>query len=189
MKIMLLIFFIDSNDFIAPYLCTLFNHIVDNGIYPESWTTGVIVPIYKKGDKNNCSNYMGFTLVNIMTKIVSLLLRNRLNKWCEDETVFNSSQFGFRDGHSTFDAIFVLHSITQKVLSKKLDYGDYKRAFDTVNREALWEKLIKTGICCKMLNMVKSIYRSVQPCVRLSHSMSDFFDVTIGLTRIRLKSH
>jgi len=72
-------FFIDAKDFIAPYLMCIFNHIFDTGIYPEEWSKGVIVPIHKKGCKSDPSNYRGITLINTMSKVFSLLLRNRLN--------------------------------------------------------------------------------------------------------------
>ena len=58
-------FFIDANEFISPYLCTIFNVIYDSGIYPEAWSKGAIVPILKKGDIHNPSNYRGITLINI----------------------------------------------------------------------------------------------------------------------------
>lgn len=180
-------FFIDANLFISPYLCLIFNNIFNSGVYPEAWTKGVIVPIHKKGDKSNPSNYRGITLINVMGKIFSLLLRNRLNKWCETEHILNESQFGFRDNRSTTDAIFLLHTTIQKILSKKSKlyciFIDYQRAFDTINRDALWEKLIHSKISCKMTNMIKSIYSKVQSCIKLSNDMplSDFFDVTIGL--------
>ena len=81
-------FFIDSKDFISPYLVTVFNKIYDNGIYPDAWTKGIIVPIFKKGAKDNPSNYRGITLVNTMAKLFSLCLTNRLNKYCENEHLF-----------------------------------------------------------------------------------------------------
>ena len=110
-----------------------------------------------------------------------------MNKWCESENVLNDSQYGFREGRSTADAIFILHSVIQKVLAKKSKlwcaFIDYQRAFDSVNRDALSFKLIESGISCKMTNMIKCIYNNVQSCVKLSNTMkmSDFFDVTIGL--------
>jgi len=58
-------FFIDCKDFIAPYLVHIFNYIFNTGSYPESWTKGAIVPIFKKGEKNNPSNYRGITLWSI----------------------------------------------------------------------------------------------------------------------------
>lgn len=174
-------FFIDSNYFISPYLVTIFNKIYDSGIYPQAWSKGVIVPIHKKGDFANPSNYRGITLVNVLAKIFSLALRNRINKWCEGEHIFNESQFGFRDNCSTTDCIFLLHSIIQKVLNSKSKvycaFIDYEKAFDTVIRDALWVKLLQSGVSCKMINMIKSIYESVRSCVKLTStmSMSDFF--------------
>jgi hypothetical protein len=180
-------FFIDSKDFIAPYLVKIFNYIYDKGIYPESWCKGAIVPIFKKGDRNNPANYRGITLVNIIAKIFSLCLRNRINKWCENENVFNPLQFGFRDKRSTTDCIFILHTIIQNVFLQKhklyCAFIDYEKAFDTVNHEALWIKLIESGISCKMLKMIQVIYANVKSCVKNANglSFSDFFDVTIGV--------
>lgn len=56
-------------------------------------------------------------------------------------------------------------------------------AFDTIIRDALWIKLLKTGVSCKMINMLKSIYSNVKACVKMSSSMkfSEVFDVTLGL--------
>jgi hypothetical protein len=98
--------------------------------------------------------------VNVIDKIFSLLLRNNLNKWCEQNHVLNETQFGFRDNHSTADCIFLLHSIIQKVLTNKSKlycaFIDYEKAFDTVVGDALWVKLLKQGISCKTVNIVKS---------------------------------
>ena len=154
-------FFIEAKYFISPYLCAIFNKIYDSGIYPESWCKGVIVPIHKKGDIFNPSNYRVITLVNVIAKIFSLTLRNRMNKWCETEHIFNDYQFGFRDKRSTADAVFILHATIQKILSNNCKlwcaFIDYEKAFDTVIRDALWVKLLQSGISCKMVTMIKSI--------------------------------
>ena len=180
-------FFIECKSFTSPYLCTIFNHIFDTCSYPDAWTKGVIVPLYKKGDPQHPDNYRGITLMNITAKIFSLILRNCINSWCKGQQIFTENQFGFRDGHSTVDAIFILHSLIQKVLSKNRKlwciFIDYKRAFDTVDRDLLWYKLLQTGISSKMLNMIRCIYQKVQSCVKLSEKsdLSYFFDVSIGL--------
>jgi len=167
-------FFIDACDFISPLLCSMFNNMFTNCVYPTSWSKGVKVPIYKKGDKSDPANYRGITLVNVTAKVFSLILRNRINKWCESNSVFYDGQFGFRDSHSTDDAVFLLHAIIQKVLDKKSKlwcvFVDYQRAFDSVNRDALWIKLVKSGISCMMTNMIKLNYNDVQSCVRLLSS-------------------
>ena len=80
--------FIDAKSFMVPYLVTIFNRIFDTGCYPEAWNKGVIVPIFKKGDRNNPRNYRGITLINSLAKLFLLCLRNRLNAWCEQEHIF-----------------------------------------------------------------------------------------------------
>lgn len=71
--------FIDSSDILCPLLATLFNHLFDNHIYPESWTKGIIVPVPKKGDKSDVNNYPGITLTSILSKIYSHILDDRLH--------------------------------------------------------------------------------------------------------------
>jgi hypothetical protein len=180
-------FFIDSNEFIAPYLVKIFNVIYDKGEYPEAWSKGAIVPIHKKGDYTDPANYRGITLVNVVAKIFSLVLRNRINKFCENENVLNDSQFGFRDKRSTADCIFLLHAIIQKVLLNKCKlycaFIDYEKAFDTVIHEALWIKLVQSGISCKIIKMIKAIYENVKSCIKNHDNSSNaqFFDISLGL--------
>ena len=169
-------FFIDSNTFIAPYLTHIFNFIFGKGVYPESWCKGAIVPIFKKGDITNPANYRGITLINIVAKIFSLALRNRIDKWCENNQTFNTAQYGFRTNRSTADCIYILHSLIQITLLKKhklyCAFVDYEKAFDTVIHDALWVKLIQSGISSKMINMIKSIYSNVKACIKNSSDMS-----------------
>ena len=180
-------FLIDGCSFLAPYLTIVFNKIFETGIYPSLWAEGVIVPIHKKGEKTNPANYRCITLVNILVKLFSLALRNRLNLWSENDNFFNSSQFGFRDKCSTVDCIFLLHTVIQKVfLNKRKLYCafiDYEKAFDSINRHILWDKLINLGVSCKMVNMLRSMYSNVKSCILLmnENKYSDFKDVTIGL--------
>jgi sorting nexin-29 len=47
---------------------------------PSEWTEGILCPIYKKGDRKQCNNYRGITLLNITYKIFAILLYNRLSE-------------------------------------------------------------------------------------------------------------
>ena len=48
----------------------LFNKILDTGVYPEAWTVGLIIPIYKeKGDRTDSNNYRGVTLLSRIGKL------------------------------------------------------------------------------------------------------------------------
>ena len=73
----------------------------------------------KKGDMSNPSNYRGITLINSFAKIVSQVIRRRVNSWCEEQNLLNDFQFGFRDKRGTEDCIFVVHTLIRKFLTRK----------------------------------------------------------------------
>ena len=61
---------------------------------PEEWKESVIVPIYKKGDKTDCSNYRGISLLPTTCKILSSILLSRLIPCAEE--IMGDHQCGFR---------------------------------------------------------------------------------------------
>ena len=73
-----------------------------------------IVPIFKSGSIDEPQNYRGITLINILAKIYSQILLNRISKWSENENKLSQNQFGFQKGKSTVDCIFTILSIISK---------------------------------------------------------------------------
>ena len=93
----------------------LFNVILDKGIIPESWTEGIMIPIYKnKGSKLDPVSYRGITLNSCLSKTFTVILNNRLNKFADEIELISGAQTGFRSGFSTVDNNFVLHSLLEK---------------------------------------------------------------------------
>ena len=174
-----------SKTYILPYLVKLFNAIYDEAVFPKLWEESVIVPIYKKGDCNDPDNYRGVSLISTFAKVFLHVLGTRLQQWTEENNLIREEQAGFRKGYCTFDNIFVLHSIIQKFMQKHrklyVSFVDFRKAFDTVDRQVLWNILQGVGISTKMINMLKSMYKSVQCCVRSDQGLSDRFVYTNGL--------
>lgn len=110
--------FKSSYELIEPLLLKLFNTIFTSGNYPTSWGEGIITPIFKGGNIDDCKNYRGITLTNIIAKIYSQLLLNRLTKWSIEHETISDNQFGFQKGKSTSDCIFILHSLIYKTLKQ-----------------------------------------------------------------------
>ena len=83
------------------------------------------------------------------------------------------------------DAIFILNSFIEKHLNSKkrlyCAFIDLKRAFDTVYRNGLWFKLIKSGVDGKVLCLIRSMYKEVKSCVRHLNTLLELFDCNIGL--------
>ena len=71
-------YFIEFQEFFTPLLLKLFNRILHSGCYPKSWSCGMIIPLYKKGNVNETGNYRGITLLSHLSKIFTSLLNNRL---------------------------------------------------------------------------------------------------------------
>jgi len=150
----------------------LFNSIMDTGEYPETWNTALLQPIFKnKGDRNSPDNYRGISLLPAISKLFCKILNSRLSEWAEKHNKISKLQAGFRRGFATTDNIFVLDTLVRKALSRKrghlyCSFVDFEKAFDSINREALWQKLSKLGVSRKILNVLQSMYREVNFCVR-----------------------
>jgi hypothetical protein len=100
----------------------------------------------------------------------------------------SAAQAGFRNSHSTADNIFILHSLINLYLSKKkklfCTFIDLSRAFDTIWRVGLWQKLIENNISGKCFNVIKSLYQNVKSCVTKNCQKSDYFACNVGVRQI-----
>ena len=167
------------------YLHNLFNKVFEMGYFPERWAEGHIIPIFKKGDKNEASNYRGITLLSTIGKLFTRILNNRLNDWSEEYNIYVEAQAGFRKGMGTSDNIFVLNNLITHCLSNNdmlyCAFIDFTKAFDFVVRDVLWFKLIRLGVRGRMLNIIKSIYSCVKPRVKHDNTLSDPFTCNIGV--------
>ena len=100
-----------------------------------------ITTLYKgKGDRSDCNNYRGISLLSIVGKVYARIILTRLQTLAE--RVYPESQCGFRAERSTIDMIFSLRQLQEKAREKQMPlyvaFIDLTKAFDTVNREALW---------------------------------------------------
>ena len=110
------------------------------GEVPQDMRDTKIVTLYKnKGERSDCNNYRGISLLSIVGKIYARVLLVRLQKLAE--RVYPESQCGFRAGRSTIDMIFSLRQLQEKCREQNvplfLAFVDLTKAFDTVSREGL----------------------------------------------------
>ncbi|KAK6174158.1 hypothetical protein SNE40_017486 [Patella caerulea] len=142
-----------ESSFISLYV-KLFNLILDTGIIPTEWVTGVISPIYKnKGDKQDVNNYRGITLLSCLSKLFTSVINERLSNFIESCRIVGPEQAGFRKEFSTTDHIFTLKHIVDIYLLKKRRlyamFFDYRRAFDMFPKLHLSNKVLD---CKSMVN-------------------------------------
>ena len=58
---------------------------------------------------------------------------------------------------------------------------DFKKAFDKVNHQFLWQKISRYGVGGKVLKIIKSMYKKVKPCVRSRTGLTELFRYTRGV--------
>ena len=115
----------------------LLNTCMRQGKVPEEWRTGLIVPIWKKGDVQDPGKYRGITLLNHIMKPLERILDVRIRKKVEQE--LGEEQQGFRKGRGTTDGMFTLRQMVEKRLEMQgrmaVGFVDLEKAYDTVPRE------------------------------------------------------
>ncbi|KAK0153318.1 putative RNA-directed DNA polymerase from transposon X-element [Merluccius polli] len=82
-----------------------------SGAVPLDWQTGVVVPLFKKGDRRVCSNYKGITLLSLPGKVYSGVLERRVRRIVEPR--IQEEQCGFRPGRGTVDQLYTLCRILE----------------------------------------------------------------------------
>ncbi|KAK3558031.1 hypothetical protein QTP86_006407 [Hemibagrus guttatus] len=91
------------------WLTHLCNIVWRSGTVPLDWTTGVVVPLFKKGDRRVCSNYRGITLLSFPGKVYSRVLERRVQPLVEPR--IQEEQCGFRPSRGTLDQLYTLHRV------------------------------------------------------------------------------
>jgi len=158
------------NEFIknAPHqlfllLSLLFNKMRDSNQFPKDWNKCRITLLHKRGCGFNLGNYRPITVLISLAALYSKVLNLRLTKVVEKHNLLGEVQGGFRKGRGCADNTFVLHSVLWKARSKRrsvhLAFLDIAKAYDSVNRNVLWKKLMKMGIDGKFLCMLQSVYQ------------------------------
>ena len=169
----------------SDFMLHAFNAIFDNHEFPITWSHSNIVPIYKKGDINSCDNYRPIWLTSLFSKLYTNILNKRLKEFTFLNNIIPEEQAGFREGYSTTDHIFTLYSMIMLQFSKNkklyVCFVDYKKAFDSVNRHALFKILEANGINGKFLDAIKSIYQTVSASVTVDGKHSNTFYSSTGL--------
>ena len=165
-----------------------FNLIFDAGVVPEEWLTGIVKPIYKnKGDPHLPDNYRPITLLSCMGKLFTSILCERLNNFADEIELISESQTGFRKGYSTIDNMFIIYLLSKYALSNKKKlycaFIDFKQAFDTVWRDGLWGKILKSGIDGKCVRFIQNtcMYKGIKSKVQIGHDVSDYFMCKVGV--------
>ena len=173
------------NNSVSPIISYLINKSIRNGIYPDCLKTAKVIPLFKAGDPFDPGNYRPISLLSIINKIFEKALYNRLLNFLETNNIINHNQFGFRKGHSTELAIAkfyedILINFNNNRASLAL-FLDLSKAFDSVNRDILMNKLYKYGIRGIPYNLFKSYLANRTQYLQVNNIKSELWPTTVGV--------
>ena len=128
----------------------------------QNWKRSVFVPIPKKGNAKECSNYCTIALISQASKVMLKILQARLKQYMNQE--LPDVQAGFRKGRGTRDQIANIRWITEKVREFQKNiyfcFIDYAKAFDCVDHNKLWKILKEMGIPDHLTCLLSNLYAS-----------------------------
>ena len=158
---------------------------------PSELRNADIVKIYKnKGDRGECGNYRGISLLSTAGKVLSGILNDRLKTLAEQ--ILPETQAGFRPNRGTADMIFTVRQLQEKCREQNkplyMAFIDLTKAFDTVDRELLWEVLARYGCPPKFIRIIRLLHDQMMATVLISGGDSEPFEVKTGVKQGCIKA-
>ncbi|XKL64613.1 hypothetical protein PGB90_004699 [Kerria lacca] len=155
-------------------LTALFNRVYNSGEIPADWLQSTFVPIPKKPNAKSCSEFRLISLMSHILKIFLKVIHNRIYKKCEEH--YGSTQFGFKKGMGTREALFSMKILMQKCYDFQQDlyicFIDYEKAFDTVKHEPLIKMLEEIGLDGKDIRIIAKLYWNQSATVKIDNNLT-----------------
>ena len=165
-------------------LSLLFDMSYKSGTIPKEWKLANVVPVHKKGSKNNVENYRPISLTCLVMKQYEKVIRFELMSKCEH--MINDNQHVFLPHKScTTQKIKYTDSLAMSLNQNfHIDaiYFDFAKAFDSVSHDILLQKLkFRYHIDGPLLNFIKNYLRDRQQQVVIGNSTSAPCKVNSGV--------
>ena len=143
----------------------------------------IFIPIPKKGNAKECSNYCTIALISPDSKVMLNILQARLQEYLNRK--LPDLQAGFRKGRGIRDRIANIRWIIKKAKGfQKNIYSrfiDYAKAFDCVDHNKLWKILKEMGILDHLTCHLRNLYAGQEATVRTGHGATDWFQIGKGV--------
>ena len=128
----------------------------------------VFIPIAKKGNAKECSNYRTIAFISHASKVMLKILQARLQQYVNRELI--DVQTGLRKGRGTRDQIANIRWIIEKAREFQKNiyfcFIDNAKAFDCVDHNKLWKILKEMGIPYHLTCLLRNLYAGQEATIR-----------------------
>jgi exonuclease III len=172
-----------GGDALVKVLHGVITSVWETGEAPAQWKRSVIHSIPKPGDKQQCTNQRGLSILDVPGKVYCLVLLKRMGHTLSSAMM--EEQAAFRPGRGTMDHIWTVRQLQQLARQYKrtmhVCYIDLTKAYDSVDRTALWKVLHHYGMPDKLLALLRDLHTGTESCVYHGGGCSEFFQVNVGV--------
>ena len=128
-------------DVLAPRFSMVFRRLIRLGSFPACWRQANATPIPKGPSSPSVANYRPISTTPVLSKVFESLVAVRLGRFMEHCGVFLTTQFAYRRGLGTCDALlFVSHTLQSALKSgqeARIVQIDFSTAFNRVNHQVI----------------------------------------------------
>lgn len=160
-------------------LVDLFNCIYKTGEIPKEWLLSTFVTIPKKANaKHRTISLMGHTL-KVFLKVIHTRIHRKL------DVDIGDTQFGFRNGLGTREALFALNVMCQRCLDMNQNiymcFIDYNKAFDKVRHDHLMRLLVEKSLDKRDIRIISKIYYNQKANIRIEQETTEEIEIKKGV--------
>ena len=166
-------------------LSILFNKSLEESTLPSDWKDSHVTPIFKKGPRNQSSNYRAVSLTAVVCKLCESIVRDAVMDHLLANNLLSDCQHGFVPRRSCVTQLLVMLDMWTRILD---DYGtidtaylDFCKAFDVVPHERLLRKMEGYGICGKIGGWIRDFLSGRRQRVLVNGSASTWAHVSSGI--------
>ena len=142
----------------VPGLRIVFRWRVHRGSFAACWRQANVTPIPKGPPTSSVTNYQPISITSLLSKVFELLVSVRLGRFMERSCVLQITQFAYRKGLGTCDALLCVSHTLQSALENgqeaRIVQIDFSVAFDRVNHLGILYKLCSVGIGGSVLSIL-----------------------------------
>lgn len=170
-------------NYLAQPITALFQLSISQGVFPQLWKDSYIIPIHKKGRKNEVTNYRPIAKLSCIPKLFESIVYDAMSFHCK--SIISPNQHGFLKGRSTTTNLIEFASRTLCALEdgKEVDViaTDFSKAFDKISHGIILMKLKALGFQPVFISWVKSYLTDRQYKVLFRSSVSNPINATSGV--------
>ena len=164
-------------------LVKLCKEIYNTGTWPEDFVKTVMIPLPKKVNAVDCADFRTISLISHASKIILKIIKNRLQ--AKADMFLGNTQFGFRKGCGTREAIGVMRTICERSLEHDNEvficFVDFEKAFDRINWVKMLEILKKIGVDWRDRRLIKNLYMNQTSVVKIQQEFSEESEIGRGV--------